>query len=58
MKLSGPSFGVFLISVILFILVIAVRYFGIAIPVISGNTFELLIVAYVVMLVGVLIRGA
>lgn len=58
MKLSGPSFGVFLISVILFVLVIAVRYFGISIPVVSGNTFEMLIVAYVVMLVGVLIRGA
>lgn len=58
MKLSGPSFGVFLISVILFALVIVVRYFGISIPVVSGNTFEMLIVAYVVMLVGVLIRGA
>ncbi|MEP0519846.1 MAG: hypothetical protein ABJO09_08015 [Hyphomicrobiales bacterium] len=58
MKLSGPSFGVFLISVVLFILVIAVRYFSIPIPVVSGNTFEMLIVAYVVILVGVLIRGA
>lgn len=54
MKLSNPSFGVFIISVVLFALVIAVRYLGIAIPVISGNTFEMLLVAYVAMLVGVI----
>ncbi|WP_306261730.1 hypothetical protein [Pararhizobium sp. IMCC21322] len=54
MKLSSPSFGVFIISVVLFALVIVVRYLGIAIPVISGNTFEILLVAYVAMLVGVL----
>ncbi|MCR9237381.1 MAG: hypothetical protein NXI17_11995 [Alphaproteobacteria bacterium] len=54
MKLSSPSFGVFIISVVLFALVIAVRYLGIAIPVISGNTFEMLLVAYVAMLVGVI----
>lgn len=54
MKLSSPSFGVFIISVVLFALVIAVRYLGIVIPVISGNTFEMLLVAYVAMLVGVI----
>lgn len=58
MKLSGPSFGIFLISIILFILVIAVRYFGVAVPVVAGNTFEMMIVAYVILLIGVLIRGA
>ena len=58
MKTTGPSFGVLLISVILFLLVIASRYFGISIPVISGNTFEMMIVAYVVLLIGVLIPGA
>lgn len=54
MKLSSPSFGVFIISVVLFGLVIAVRYLGIAIPIVSGNTFEMLLVAYVAMLVGVI----
>ncbi len=54
MKLSSPSFGVFIISVILFGLVVAVRYLGIAIPVVSGNTFEMLLVAYVAMLLGVI----
>lgn len=58
MKTTGPSFGVLLISVILFLLVIASRYFGISIPVISGNTFEMMIIAYVVLLIGVLIPGA
>ncbi|MEH6725300.1 MAG: hypothetical protein V7703_04010 [Hyphomicrobiales bacterium] len=53
MKLSSPSFGVFIISVVLFCLVIAVKYVNIAIPVVSGNTFEILIVAYVAMLAGV-----
>lgn len=54
MKLSSPSFGVFIISVVLFCLVIAVRYLNIAIPVVSGNTFEILIVAYATMLAGVI----
>lgn len=54
MKLSSPSFGVFAISIVLFGLVIAVKYLGIAIPVVSGNTFEMLLVAYVAMLAGVL----
>lgn len=58
MRLTSPSFSVFLISVILFVLVLVVRYLGIAIPVVSGNAFEILLVAYVVMLVGVLVRGA
>lgn len=53
MKLSSPSFGVFIISVVLFCLVIAVKYVNIAIPVVSGNTFEILMVAYVAMLAGV-----
>ncbi len=53
MKLSSPSFGVFIISVVLFCLVVAVKYVNIAIPVVSGNTFEILMVAYVAMLAGV-----
>lgn len=53
MKLSSPSFGVFIISVILFGLVVAVRYLDVVIPVVSGNTFEMLLVAYVAMLLGV-----
>jgi hypothetical protein len=57
MKLSSPSFGVFVISVVLFCLVVAVRYVNIAIPVVSGNTFEILMVAYVAMLAGVVFNN-
>tara|TARA_R110002124_G_scaffold48028_5_gene142245 strand:- start:20832 stop:21008 length:177 start_codon:yes stop_codon:yes gene_type:complete len=58
MRLTSPSFPVFIISVVLFALVVVARYLGITIPVVSGNVFEILLVAYVVMLVGVLVRGA
>ena len=51
MRLTSPSFPVFIISVVLFALVVVARYLGITIPVVSGNVFEILLVAYVVMLV-------
>ena len=57
MKLSAPTLAVFLISVIIAALVVAVRYFGIAVPYVGHNAFEALLIAYVLLLIGNLFPG-
>lgn len=57
MKLSAPTLVVFLISVAVAVLVLAVKYAGIAVPVVSANSFEALLVAYALPLIGVLFPG-
>ena len=61
MRLSPPSFIVFLLSLILAALVILATYFGITVPVLSdlaaGKGFEVLLVAYLLLFFGVVIRG-
>jgi hypothetical protein len=57
-ELTPPSFVVFIISVILALLPVLVHYAHVSIPVIgSAHVFDVLIVAYVVLLIGVLFRG-
>ncbi|MDA7949515.1 MAG: hypothetical protein MPJ78_18820 [Hyphomicrobiaceae bacterium] len=60
MNLSAPSFPIFLISVILVALVVAAKYFGINVPVLSPivnkSMFEVLLVAYALLLAGVVFR--
>lgn len=61
MRLTPPSFIIFLLSFIMAGLVILGRYFGVDIPVltdiVSGNQFEVLLVAYALLFFGVIIRG-
>ena len=55
--LTPPSLAVFIISLVLAIIAFLIRYGGVRIPIINpGYIFELLAIAYVVLLVGVLIR--
>jgi len=60
MRLSAPSLGIFLISVIMVALVIATKYFGIDVPVLTQivkkSLFEVLLVAYALLLAGVVFR--
>lgn len=60
MNLSAPSFPIFLISVVLVALVVAAKYFGINVPVLSPivnkSMFEVLLVAYVLLCAGVVLR--
>jgi hypothetical protein len=57
-ELTPPSFVVFIISVILALLAVLVHYAHVSVPVItSARVFDVMTVAYVVMLVGVLFRG-
>ena len=60
MRLSAPSLAIFLISVIMAGLVIATKYFGVDVPVLTqivrSNNFEVLLVAYALLLAGVVFR--
>jgi hypothetical protein len=56
--LTPPSFIVFIISLVLAVLAFLVHYAHLSMPVVSSaNVFDVLAIAYVVMLVGVLFKG-
>jgi hypothetical protein len=57
MNLTPPSQVTFILSVLLAILALLVKYAGAAIPVVSGYSFETMVVAFVLLLAGVLFRG-
>jgi hypothetical protein len=58
MRLSAPTLPVFIISVVLAALVIAVKYFGVGgIPWVGTHLIETLLIAYAVLLAGNLFRG-
>lgn len=57
MGLKAPGIMVFLLSVILAVLVLVVRFFGAEIPLIKGHEFWGLLVAYIILLLGNLMRG-
>jgi len=57
MKLSAPTLVVFLVSLAVAVLVLAVKYAGIAVPVVSAHSFEVLLVAYALLLIGALFPG-
>ena len=57
LNLSPPTNIVFIISVIIAILAVAVRFAGINIPAVSGHVFETLLIAYVILVLGNLLRG-
>ena len=55
--LTPPSVALFLISLVLAILALLIRYGGVRIPIINpAYIFELLAIAYVILVAGVLIR--
>ena len=60
MNLTPPSFPVFLISFIMVALVVAEKYLGIDIPVVTQivkkSMFEVLLVAYGLLFIGVVFR--
>jgi hypothetical protein len=60
MRLTPPSFAIFLISVIMVALVIATKYFGVDVPVLTQivkkSFFEVLLVAYGLLFIGVVFR--
>jgi hypothetical protein len=57
MNLSPPSQVTFFLSVLLAVLALLVRYADAAIPVVSGHSFETMLVAFLLLLAGVMLRG-
>jgi len=57
MRLSAPNLIVFLISFLLAAAVVAAKYFGAQIPVVGQNMFGGLLFAYVLLMLGNLVRG-
>lgn len=59
--MSRPTFAIWLISTILAVVVILLVYAGVTIPVLSpivaGNTFEVLLLAYILLWIGTTFRG-
>lgn len=59
--LSSPTFAIWLISTILAVVVILMKYTGTSIPVISpivaGNSFEVLLIAYILLWLGTVFNG-
>jgi uncharacterized membrane protein YeaQ/YmgE (transglycosylase-associated protein family) len=57
-SLTPPTFIVFVISLVLAVLAFLVHYAGLRIPIITpANAFDVLAIAYVVLLAGVVFRG-
>ncbi len=57
MNLTAPSRLIFLVSVLLAAAVLLVRYAGVNIPVISDHTTLAMLIAYLVLLIGVVFPG-
>jgi hypothetical protein len=59
--LSAPTFLIWLISTVIAVVVIVMVYGGVTVPVISpivtGNTFEALLIAYVLLWLGTIVSG-
>ena len=60
LRLSAPSFLIFILSVILVALVILSKYFGVEIPVLTTivqrSPFEIMLVAWALLFLGVTFR--
>ena len=57
MNLTAPSRLIFLVSILLAIAVLLVRYAGVNVPVVSDNTTIAMLIAYLVLVVGVVFPG-
>ena len=59
--LSRPTFAIWFLSTVLAAVVVLMTYAGIAVPVLSpivaGHTFEVLLVAYVILWLGTVFTG-
>ncbi|HEX5776901.1 MAG TPA: hypothetical protein VFX95_09510 [Caulobacteraceae bacterium] len=56
-RLSPPTQVVFFLSLLLAVLALLAQYTAVTIPVVSGHTFETLLLAFLLLLAGNLFRG-
>jgi hypothetical protein len=57
MSLTPPSQVTFILAVLLAIFSLLVRYTHVEIPVVSGHSYDTLLVAFLLLLAGNLLRG-
>ncbi len=57
MNLTPPSQVTFILAMLRAVLALLVRYASAAIPVVTGHSFETMLVAFLLLLAGVLFRG-
>ncbi len=56
--LTPPSVVIFVVSIVLALLALLVRYGGVSVPIINASrVFDVLAIAYVLLAAGVLVRG-
>lgn len=57
MSLKAPGILTFMVSVILVVVVLIVKFFEAAIPGVQGNEFWVLLAAHVILVFGCMLRG-
>lgn len=57
MGLKAPGILTFMISVILVVIVVVARFFEASIPFISGHEFITLLFAYIILMLGCMLRA-
>ena len=57
MALKSPGILTFLISIILTVTVLIMKFFGAQIPLLMGNEFWVLLVAQLILIFGCIMRG-
>jgi hypothetical protein len=57
MALKAPGILTFMLSVILAVAVLIVKFFGASIPFVNGNEFWFLLIAHIILVFGCIMRG-
>jgi hypothetical protein len=57
MGLKAPGIITFMLSVILTVTVLIIKFFGAEIPFVTGNEFFVLLLAQVILVLGCIMRG-
>jgi hypothetical protein len=57
MGLKAPGILTFMVSVILTVTVLIIRFFGAEIPLVTGNEFWALLAAQIILVLGCIMRG-
>ena len=57
MGLKAPGILTFMVSVILTVTVLIIKFFGAEIPLITGNEFWALLAAQIILVLGCIMRG-
>jgi len=57
MGLKAPGIITFMLSVILTVTVLIIKFFGAEIPLVTGNEFWALLLAQIILILGCIMRG-